>query len=270
MAGVRRSPQHARAAVVPFPRRRREDPGLTRLAPSGRALLIGCGIVALALVLYVAARESSLLAITRIEVRGASPATAAQVHEALAPLQGTSLLALGSGDVQRRVLALPSVVSVGYDRAFPHTLRVRVHEERPVAVLRRGPDSFLVSARARVMRALPARALPALPRIWVPRSTDVSVGATLAGDPARAVAALAPLARLHFPVRVATAEAAEGQLTLQLRSGLELRLGDTGDLALKLTVAKELVATIRPATGSYLDVSVLERPVAGANTQLAG
>ena len=43
-----------------------------------------------------------------------------------------------------------------FDRDFPHTLRVRVRLERPVAVLRRGPDAWLVSvlgARARAPRS---------------------------------------------------------------------------------------------------------------------
>ena len=113
--------------------------------------------------------------------------------------------------------------------------------------------------------------LLALPRVWVPRSTDVSLGTTLDGDPGQAVAALAPLARLHFPVRVVSAAARQGQLTLELRSGLELQLGDQGDLLLKLTVAKQILPTIPPAAGTYLDVSVPDRPVAGGhNPQVVG
>jgi cell division protein FtsQ len=244
---------------------------LTRFAPSSRSLLIGLGIVVLATGSYAVARGSSMFAIQRVEIRGADPATADAVRRALAPLGGTSLLALGSGDVERRAEALPAVVSATYDRAFPHTLRVRIVEERPVAVLHRGTDLFLVSARARVIRRLGANALLNLPRIWVVRSTDVSVGATLAGDPGAAVAALVPLLHLHFPVRVATAASSGGQLALRLRTGLEIRLGAAHDLPLKLSIARQIVPTIAPGSGTYLDVSVPERPVAGdANLQVSG
>jgi cell division septal protein FtsQ len=162
-------------------------------------------------------------------------------------------------------------VSASYDRAFPHTLRVTIVEERPVAVLHRGDDLFLVSARGRVIRPLAGNALPNLPRIWVPRGTDVSVGATLGGDPGAAVAALVPLQRLHFPVRVATAEASDGQLFLRLRTGLEMRLGDSRDLPLKLSIARQIAPTIAAGAGTYLDVSVPDRPVAGgSNSQVGG
>jgi hypothetical protein len=128
-----------------------------------------------------------------------------------------------------------------------------------------------VSARARVIRALQANALLGLPRIWVPRTTDVSLGATLGGDPGAAVAALVPLHRFRLPVHVATARAVDGQLFLQLRNGLELRLGDIEDLPLKLTIARRIVPTLAPRAGTFLDLSVPERPVAGSeNPQVGG
>ena len=51
-------------------------------------------------------------------------------------------------------------------------------------------------------------------------------------------------------------------LTLELRSGIELRLGDTSDLAVKLEVARHVLPQLGDLHG-YLDVSVPERPVAG-------
>jgi cell division septal protein FtsQ len=275
MPGERRRPLPARAAVVPLrgrarPRGRRA-PGLLRLAPSPRSLLIGAAILLLAAGTYAVARESSMFAIRRIEIRGADLRTEAAVRKALTPIKGKNLLALGGGDVARLADSLPYVVSVRYGRWFPHTLRVTVVEERAVAVLHRGNDRFLVSARARVIRPLAPNAFPNLPRIWVPHSTDVGLGETLAGDPGAAVVALVPLQRLHFPVRVATAQAAGGQLTLRLVTGLEVRLGDAQDLPLKLAIAGQIAPTVTPSAGAYLDLSVPERPVAGVkNSKVAG
>ena len=61
-------------------------------------------------------------------------------------------------------------------------------------------------------------------------------------------------------------------LTLELGSGLELRLGDAGDLRLKLAIARRILrsAAAQSATSGYLDVSLPERPVLGLNSQVGG
>src|SRR5207247_5823433 len=127
------------------------------------------------------------------------------VRRALLPLQGESLVALRADDVGRLAEALPQVESVTYDRAFPHTLHVVVEPERPLAVLRTGSESWLVSRSARVIARLPRGARPALPRIWKPASADVLVGATLAGSGGAAeVEALAPARAAGIRGRSAT------------------------------------------------------------------
>ena len=62
------------------------------------------------------------------------------------------------------------------------------------------------------------------------------------------------------------------ELTLVLGGGLELRLGDTGDLRLKLAIARRILRATGAAAGGggYLDVSVPERPVLSANSQVEG
>ena len=49
--------------------------------------------------------------------------------------------------------------------------------------------------------------------------------------------------------------ATTGGLTLRLRSGLELRLGDTTDVPLKLAVARRILHLLPPGSG-YVDISV--------------
>jgi hypothetical protein len=62
------------------------------------------------------------------------------------------------------------------------------------------------------------------------------------------------------------------ELTLVLGGGLELRLGDGGDLRLKLAVARKILRRTGAVGvgGGYLDVSVPERPVLSVNSQLGG
>src|SRR5207248_6039807 len=153
-----------RAAAEQLPRRMR----LSVPAPSRRSLAIGCALVALAGGAYAVARETSAFAIRHVEVIGGSPKLRANVRKELASLRGTNLLALDGTKLGRRVAALPWIVSSTYDRAFPSTLRIAIVPEPPVAVLHRGTEIWLVSARARVIARLVPGARPLLPRIWVP------------------------------------------------------------------------------------------------------
>jgi cell division protein FtsQ len=270
VAAKRRSTPRARAAAAPAP-----PPGLAlprtlvRFAPSGRSILVGFALLALGLLAYAGARQTSVFAVTRIELAGAPGSVGGQVRRAVGGFHGVSLVALDGADLIRRIEDVPSVYSASYDRAFPHTLRIRVHAEEPVAVLRRGPDSWLVSARGRVVERLRPRARLELPRIWVPAATQVELGQTL-GPTAGGVAAraLAPLVRTHFPVRVATVTLVRGELAFALRSGVELRLGSPDDVRLKLAIARRIVTALPPGT-QYVDVSVPARPVAGTNPQVS-
>jgi len=231
-----------------------------RLAPTRRSLVLGFGILGFALGAYLFARETSLFAIARLEVKGGSPQVAAQVRRALGSLAGTSLVGLNGSTVVQKLDALPTVVRSSYDRAFPHTLRITIVPERPAAILRRGPDSWLVSLRGRVMERLSSGGLPNLTRIWVSSHTRVQNGAILAagaGIAARAVGLSGP-----FAARVVSASYADGALVFHLKSGLTLLLGEAGDIKLKVAVAGRALAVLPPGS-VFLDVSVPGRAVSG-------
>ena len=165
--------------------------------------------------------------------------------------------------------AIPTVESARFDRAFPHTLRVVVVPERGVAIVRQGADSL---PRRRERKGdgdgrppRPSRARPDLGRTAASSSSSATPPT---GDLRTAVAAVAPLAGSHFPGRVSSVTATADALTLRLRSGLELRLGDALDVPLKLAVAARVIPLLDADT-AYLDVAVPERPVAGSlNSQV--
>ena len=258
--------------VLTLPRKRGFD--ILSFVPSSRSLLIALAVISVAFGLYGVARESSLFAVRTIVVEGAPPGIAADVNAALGSYQGRSLVAVNAGAVEQRVDALPVVRSAVVDRAFPHTLRLHVVPEEPVAVLRRGPDSWLVSARGRVIRTIERGALPTLPRIWLPAATDLQEGAFLSDVPgALAARSLAALVGSGFPKRISFVRALDGQITLGLRGGLEIQLGAPVDLRLKIAIARgilPLLALPRNGGPDYLDLTVPERPVAGRNPQPSG
>jgi cell division protein FtsQ len=242
---------------------------LARALPSGRALLIGFALLAAGALAYFGARETSVFALRSVEVSGAPPRVAAHVERALAPLQGRSLLSIGQSAIESRLAKLPDVAGVSIDRSFPHTLRVLVIPAHSIAVLRRGPSAWIVSSDGRVVRSSSLLAAPRLPRIWVPTSASIDVGAALDDtDAARAVKALATIRAAGFGVRIKTLRAGDGELTLILARGPELRFGDAASIRLKLAVAARMLPLVEASSG-YIDLTVPSRPIAGGNPKVA-
>lgn len=269
MAARRRT--SARTAALPA---RRGLPETRQLLPSGRSVAAGLALLALAIGGFVGARETSVFAVRTIEVRGGTPGLRAQVRAAIADEAGVSLLSVDGRSLGRRIEAIPGVRSFTYDRAFPHTLDVVLTREVPVLVLRRVPgnDAFLVAASGKVLRALPHSRLSHLPRLWVKSTVDLQVGEDLPPAIAGAATALAAVRGASLPGGVSTVLAGRDELSLVLSGGLQVRLGDSGDLRLKLAIARRILdQTGAAATGSgYLDVSVPERPVLSSNSRVGG
>ncbi len=244
-----------------------------RLVPSGRSLAIGFGLLAAALGLFFAARETGVFAVRDVEVESIPRGQSGLVGRALEDLQGTSLLRIDQKEIQRRLDKLPHVHLLAYDRAFPDSLRVKVSVERPVAVARRGDENWLVSAEGRVLRPLERRLRRPLPVVWLERTVDPHVGSILgAAEPARAIRTVAAIhaAAPGLAPRVWYVKTGEGgSATAVLDDRFEIRLGSTTELPLKLAVSRRVLATMRREgdVGAYLDVSVPARPVVGESLE---
>lgn len=269
MPPARRRPS-TRAAALPA----RRGVQLGRFLPTGRSVLVGLALLTLGIGGYAAARKTSLFAVQSLDVRGGTPQLRAQVRAALQDEVGRSLLAVGGGAVGARVAAIPGVRSFTYDRSFPHTLRVVIRRETPVLVVRRvpGKGAFLVASSGRVIRTLPNSRLSHLPRLWVTSDVTLSTGGALPARLAAAAHAVSAARGAGLPGGVRTVEVGADSLSLLLGGGLQVRLGDDGDLRLKLAIARRILAQTGAASagGGYVDVSVPERPVLSTNSQVGG
>jgi hypothetical protein len=254
----------SRTAVLPLP----NGPvtlgfPLARILPSGRSLLVGFALIGLVVGGYAAARGTSLFAVREIEVTGARPSVVERVEAALAPIDGTSLLSLDAATIDRRLRGLPDVSLVSYDRAFPHTAEIVVSAERPVAVLRKGTQAWLVTERGRVLQQLEDPTGWSLPRIWIADAAVPGAGDLLAVDeglaPARLLGRVLSADKQFFG-RVAEARVIEGEHVVVLRTKTEIRLGAADDLPLQLAVARRVLDVVG-AEARYVDVSVPERAV---------
>ena len=226
-------------------------------------MLTGLLILLAAVGLYAAARTTSAFAVERIAVEGAPPDVAADVREALAPALGESLLGIDLAGLAHRVARVPMVAAASFDRGFPHTLRIAVVPEVPVAVLRQGGSSWLAAEGGRVVAELDKGERPGLPRVWLKRDVEIVLGERVGGLPRHAIMAVSPLRSQPLPAAVGSVVATRSELTLVLRTGLEVRLGDGSDLPVKLEVARHVLPKLGDSTG-YVDLSVPERPVAGS------
>ena len=248
----RRGACHGESAAVERPRGESgaRDRARTRRLRLRRAPLVVAAFVVVAGLGYLGARETSVFALKTIEVEGAPEPVAAQIRQALQPLTGDSLTALDADDVERRVEALPTVLTAEADRDFPHSLRLVVRAEQPVAVVRRARDAWLVSERGRVMTPLEPGALAKLPRVWLGPDVDLDAGTFLLPDQGGA--------------GIAAARGTPDDLVLVLGTRTELRLGEADQLRLKLaaaaTVLRDLDGTELKAL-EYLDVSLPGRAV---------
>ena len=108
---------------------------------------------------------SSAFEVTQVEVKGANPSLAREIHAAVkSAAGGRNLLQVDRSAIAGRLQEMPYVRSVSIDRAFPHTLAVRVVVEHPAVLVMAGKTGYLVSDDGRVLErttATPAR--PPLP-----------------------------------------------------------------------------------------------------------
>ena len=253
--------ERAESAVVPLPRSAAGDRlDLVRLVPSGRSLFVTFAILVVALGGYWVARETSVFAVRDIEVRGAPPEITREVRRVARSAVGASLLNVDAAAIEGSVRALPSVAAASVDRAFPHTLVIRVAPVWPVGVARRGQDAWLVSGSNRVIRKIDPRAEPGLPRLWVPRKTPVELGRALPSSYEPVTRVFAGLREVGIPGRVKAVRSTPTGIVVVLHSGVEITLGAPTDVLVKLAVAARVVPLLDDGM-TYLDVSVPERPV---------
>ncbi len=233
-----------------------------RFVPSGRALVATIGLLTAIGLAYVVAYSTPVFALERVEVSGAPPQLTREVRAMTAGLHGESLVAIDAAEVEGKLRAMPAVAGVSVDRAFPHTLVVRIAPERPVAVVRRGRSSWQVTGAGKVIRAIETGTQRHFPRLWLAKGATIRRGGQIPPGFVPATRALAEAHAVGLGSRVKGIRPVGDELTLVLRSGTEIRLGRATEVRLKLTVAAKVLGIVGGET-SYVDVSVPHRPVAG-------
>ena len=208
----------------------------------------------------VAVYFSPALRVHEIEVGGATTVSAADI-EALAGLDGVSLLTANLSAAELRIEELPMVKAATITRAWPQTVRIAIVERTPWAVWQTDTRAYAVDNEGVV---LVGDAPEGAPVISV-SGADVGLkpGQIVDQDAVALARSLTERVPAELALNVATFEwSGDRGLVLTTDSGYRVVLGDSEDMEYKLAVWREIEANLGRAnmTGHVLDLRFGDRP----------
>ena len=205
-------------------------------------------------------RDSSLVAIEKVEVTGLTAPESDRIEAALAAAaREMTTLNLDVDELERAVAGFPVVRSVQATPDFPHGLAIRVVERRPVALLVAGGRRVPVAGDGTVLPDIRVRG--ELPEI---RASTATTGARLSDARALALTAMAGAAPRALRERVELIGLTDRRgIVARLADGPEVVFGDARRARAKWIAAARVLAEPSAQGASYLDVRIPERPTAG-------
>ena len=204
-------------------------------------------------------RDSSLVAVQRVTVTGASGPDAGKIRTALiAAARNMTTLEVSMSQLNTAIAPYPDVKRLDVSTSFPHAMRIQVIEQIPVAVVAVAGREIEVASDGTLLHAdAGAGSLPTIP-------LGVSPGGTrLTGWALSAVAVLAAAPYQLLPHISQVADDAGHGLTAQVRNGPSIYFGSAQQLGPKWTAAAAVLADSSSVGAEYIDVSDPARPAAG-------
>jgi cell division protein FtsQ len=262
------------SSVAPAPRVR-TDPRISRRRRAversrRRRLFFQCVIVAGLVAALWGALWSPLLHLREIRVKGSVRVTAAAVARVAELSPDDNLLMVSAAEVERATESLAWVERAKVDRMLPGTIRVKVVERRPAAVLQLGARRWLLDDDGRVLGAGTRRGLPIVAGLPL---DGVEAGQRLRDRAGRAALRAYRSLPRSFAGRVEALFAPTPErISLSLESGVLVRYGAAERVPAK---AKVLVALLRKLgaegrTPAYIDVRVPQSPAVSQAAAVVG
>lgn len=243
-------------------------PPLSRSAPrvpSRRATLAFAAVLALLGAVYAGYlwfRDSSLVAVHKVTVTGATGPDAPRVRAVLeAAARDMTTMHVRQNELRTAVEPFNSVRTVDVATDFPHGLRIVVRERNPVAAIVAGDQSVAVAGDGTVLRGESTFRLPAIAADSPPTGERETTPAVLR---ALAVVAAAPRA---LRAKIGRVYNGPRGLTAPVVNGPDLYFGDAQRLAAKWVAVTRVLSDRSSAGATYIDVRLPERPAAGGLEQ---
>ncbi|MGI8713342.1 MAG: cell division protein FtsQ/DivIB [Solirubrobacteraceae bacterium] len=221
-------------------------------------------VVALALLggAWLWLRQSSLVAVKRVDVVGVSGPDASQIRSALVSAADTmTTLNVQMSHLRTAVSLYPVVKHLLVSTQFPHGMRIQVIEQVPVALVEVDGRRTAVAGDGTLLRDAGTGA--PLPTITL----AVAPGGTHLTGAARSEVAMLAAAPYQLLAKVAqvSSDPTHG-LVAQLRNGPRVYFGSGAQLMAKWDAVTEVLADAHSAGADYIDVTVPARPAAGTGT----
>ncbi|MBT9176499.1 MAG: Cell division protein DivIB [Firmicutes bacterium] len=196
-----------------------------------------------------------------IEVLGAETVPARQIEELAGVWKGAPLLRLDLGEIERRLLADPRILSAEVTRVLPAKLRIRIEESIGLAVLPYHIGFIEIDRNGTVVSIVANFSLVNLPIITGISLSNVVLGDKLAGElfeGARAAMAAIPsnvrarISELHVTLA--------GEMSLTTTEGLRVKIGSPAGAPARLALLSAVlyayeVRGLSPATVAYIDMT---------------
>jgi cell division protein FtsQ len=247
-----------RAARRRRPRRIRAR--LPRLSP--RVLIAVIAVLALLGGAWLWVRQSTLVAVKRVTVAGASGPDAGEIRQALiSAARDMTTLDVHMSHLRTAVSPYPVVKRLEVSTQFPHGMRIRVIEQVPVAVVQVDGRRTPVAGDGTLLRDVTTDAqLPSIGLTVAPGGTQLT---GIAGTEARLLAQAPD--QLLPKVQLASSDATHG-LVVQMRNGPRVYFGGADRLAAKWDAVAAVLAAPSSAGADYIDVTDPARPAAGSGS----
>ena len=250
--------QRLGAGALSLPRR-----ALRALAARrGLRIAVICAVVAMPLLGggWLWLRHSSLVAVEHVKITGVHGPEAHAIEAALREAaKGMSTLDVKPGELKAAVARFPAVAALSAAPGFPHSLRIAVTQQQPVAALLVGGTRTAISAGGIVLgTALISSSLPTVADDVAP-GPGSKVSNTLV---LQALSVLGAAPRAFDRVAEKAYFSARG-LTVQMRDGLLVYFGDATRPHAKWLALASVLADKSSEGAIYVDVRLPGKPAAG-------
>jgi cell division protein FtsQ len=232
-------------------------------------LKVGLAVVAVIVLTgggYLWLRQSSLVAVRDVQISGITASDGDKVRAALeTAAKDMTTLHVRAEILHDATAPYSSVDDLKVEADFPHTLRIKVVERRPVAALARaGSRRIPVTSNGTLLRGVTAdKDLPSVNLKSDPAGSRVTDRKVLN---ALAVAGAAPT-----PLRAKTDEVRVDKrgVIVDLKDGPELIFGEGEAADKKWAAAARVLAEISAQGATYLDLRIPGRVAAGGLAPIA-
>jgi cell division protein FtsQ len=206
-------------------------------------------------------RDSSLVAVTNVDVVGVTSGDRGQIVTELTRVaeQQTTLHA-DPAKIEKAAAVFPTVESVSIDPNFPHGMRIEVNERPPAMLIQSGGHQIAAAADGTLLAGVAVANGDNLPVLEV---GEFPAGETLQGDPLQQALILGATPEPLRPMVERIGHDDKYGVEVTLRGGIPVRFGSGSRAAEKWASAAAVLADPKLDSLTYLDVRVPERPTAG-------